>query len=43
MYAPERATVGEELGLDMTAPVTGPLPTNKLDAVKVFKTKTERK
>ncbi|XP_072037495.1 tubulin polyglutamylase complex subunit 2-like [Amphiura filiformis] len=43
MYAPERALVSGELGIDPDSHTTGPIPTIKLDAAKVFKNKTERK
>ena len=43
MYAPLRATVGKELGIDVEAMTTGNTPVIKLDAARVFKSKTERK
>ena len=43
MYAPLRASVGKELGMDVEAITTGTTPVNKLDAARVFKSKTERK
>ena len=43
MYAPLRAEVGKELGMDPDVKRHTIVTTNKLDAAKIFKTKTERK